>query len=294
LQLKNLEALAALPLFNAVAKSVIANAPSHSCCVMLIAASVVASGQAAESLGSAIKDARHDAGSDKGEPRPLRNGDLIRNADTRHMAEALFPMLDQNQDGHLSRREAGALGAALGGGGTAEADAAFKAMDGDGDGLVNEAEAVAFFEAMESHLKGTDRGPAGVDSTFGVAAKSEPAQAIRSGTSALAAAGVLCHTPIDSRQKRLLHRLDGTPEEQSAAVLAHARADKKRVAEKRILVQFQADLNHANSKEEVHPPCHVHLPSPSPTPPPAGQVEASLAEVGAPASLGMWRAHCRG
>ena len=91
---------------------------------MLIAASVVASGQAAESLGSAIKDARHDAGSDKGEPRPLRNGDLIRNADTRHMAEALFPMLDQNQDGHLSRREAGALGAALGGGGTAEADAA--------------------------------------------------------------------------------------------------------------------------------------------------------------------------
>jgi len=75
------------------------------------------------------------------------------------MGDMLFPMLDKDKDGRLSKEEVVAMGAMVGGGGGADAGAesseqAFQQMDTDGDGWVSKAESLAFFAQMASMMQG--------------------------------------------------------------------------------------------------------------------------------------------
>ena len=54
--------------------------------------------------------------------------------DPSNMAEMIFPMMDKNGDGRLSKEEMSMM-AAQAGGGAGDADAGFSQMDTDGDGL---------------------------------------------------------------------------------------------------------------------------------------------------------------
>jgi len=73
------------------------------------------------------------------------------------MGEMLFPMLDKDKDGKLSKEELMAMAQQAGGGGAKgkeETDNAFASMDGDGDGFVSKTEANAFFRSIAGMMGG--------------------------------------------------------------------------------------------------------------------------------------------
>ena len=92
-------------------------------------------------------------------PRTANANGLPPKMNPDNMAEILFPMLDKDQDGRLTKEEL----ASMGGGAGVGAEDQFQSMDGDGDGFVSKREATAFF-TMLSQMRDMDMpggGPGG-------------------------------------------------------------------------------------------------------------------------------------